>query len=264
MDNIQADLTESSNKILTELALPASKQLGQALGNVFGLLNTATFPIKLANEYAQRNFQKYSDRLKEVPEEKIQEVQPEIAIPLIEKLSYTSNNDLAEAYASLLANASNKDKIDLVHPGFIEKINSMSPDEAKLLQLLKNKTEICYIEFRAENKEYSYQTLSLKLTNLEKELGLTVKTMLIHLENLVSLSILEDKAGTYKTNEAIYNELTSKYNELKLHFENNIKNKAYGDKAKLVIEKSYYSITHLGQTFIQACTDSNQTENSNI
>jgi len=263
MDNIQADLTESSNKILTELALPASKQLGQALGNVFGLLNTATFPIKLANEYAQRNFQKYSDRLKEVPEEKIEEVQPEIAIPLIEKLSYTSNNDLADAYASLLANASNKDKVDLVHPGFIEKINSMSPDEAKLLQLLKDKTEIDYIQFRVEDSNGKYITLSYKVTGLEQELNLTPKVMVIHLENLVSLSILEDKEGTYKTNDNFYNSLVDKYKKDKETFENEIKSKKYGDNQKLKILKSYYAISNLGQIFIEACTNNNQNINPN-
>lgn len=39
----------------------------------------------------------------------------------MEKLSYTSNEDLAEAYINLLAKASNKDDVDLVHPGFITK-----------------------------------------------------------------------------------------------------------------------------------------------
>jgi hypothetical protein len=259
---MKTDLTESSSKILTELALPASKQVGQALGNVFGLFNTVTLPIKLANDYAQRNFQKYSDKLKDIPEEKIQEVQPEIAIPLIDKLSYTSNNDLADAYASLLANASNKDKVDLVHPGFIEKINCMSPDEAKLLQLLKNKADIYYIEFRAEDVNGHFITLSYKLTGLEQELNLTPKTMSIHLENLVSLSILEDKEGMHRTNDNLYSLLIDTYKGDQEFFENNIKSKKYGDNQKLKVSKSYYAISNLGQIFIEACTN-NQKDSVN-
>jgi len=252
---IQTDLTESSNQILKELALPASQQIGQALGNVFGLLNVATFPIKLANEYAQRNFKRYSEKIKDIPYEKIQEVQPEIAIPIIEKLSYTKNSDLADAYTTLLANASNKDKMDLVHPGFIEKINSMSPDEARLIKLLKNKEYLPYIEFRVENEKSFYLTLTVKLTNLEKELNLTAKTMIIHLENLISLSILEDKEGIFKADDSIYAQLTSKYKETEQEIVDKIKNKNYGDMNKIEITKSYYSITNLGKTFIDACTN---------
>ncbi len=59
---IKADLTKSSNKILKELALPAATQLGQAFENIFGILNTATLPAKLANNYAKRNFDKLNQK----------------------------------------------------------------------------------------------------------------------------------------------------------------------------------------------------------
>ena len=130
---IKVDISESTNGILNALFLPATKQVGKALGNTLGLLNTATLPFRFINVYSQENFKRFADKVKYIPEEKIKEVEPEIAIPLIEKLSYTSNSDLAEAYANLLAKASNKDDVDLVHPGFINKINSMAPDEIRIL-----------------------------------------------------------------------------------------------------------------------------------
>lgn len=142
---VKCDVSQSTNEVIKELALPASTQIGQALGNVFGLLNTATLPFKFTNEWAQRNFRTYSEKLNEIPKKQIKQVDPEIAIPLIEKLSYTSNEDLANAYANLLANASNKEKVDLIHPGFIQKLNNLSPDEARLIEYLKDKEEIYYI-----------------------------------------------------------------------------------------------------------------------
>lgn len=108
--DVKADLSESGNEVIKAMGLPASKQLGLALGNVFGLLNTATLPFKFANTIAnswyenaiaKRNIENLADKMKDIPEEKIKEVEPEIAIPILERLSYTSNSDLANAFANL-------------------------------------------------------------------------------------------------------------------------------------------------------------------
>ena len=149
---IKVDISESTNGILNALFLPATKQVGKALGNTLGLLNTATLPFRFINVYSQENFKRYTDKVKYIPEEKIKEVEPEIAIPLIEKLSYTSSADLAEAYANLLAKASHKDDIDLInkvkHKGTIE-LNETEMDryetvvkEKKQFLLLLNQAEL--------------------------------------------------------------------------------------------------------------------------
>lgn len=136
---ITADISNVSNDVLSNLCIPFSKQLGKALGNITELVHTVTLPIKLVNQYAKKNYEKLESKLKDIPEENIREVEPEIGIPIMEKISYTSNDDLSELYINLLANASQKDKVHLVHPGFVNKINSMAPDEAKILELFKEK-----------------------------------------------------------------------------------------------------------------------------
>lgn len=255
---IKADISDSANEFLKELALPSAKQVGQALGNVFGLFNTLTLPIKFGNEWAQRNFANYAEKLADIAEEKIKQVEPEIAIPIIEKLSYTSNEDLANAFANLLASASNKEKIDLIHPGFIQKLENLSPDEARFLQYLRTQTsDIPYIIYKAVNSSNdSFVHLSLRLTGLEKMYNLTPRQMIIHLENLVSLNILKDNEGQFKTDDNIYNNLEMIYLESKKTFEENIQNQIYVGKDKLDIDKSFYTITSLGRTFIEACTNS--------
>lgn len=254
---IKADLSESSNEIIKELALPSARQVGQALGNVFGLLNTLTLPIKFGNEIAQRNFAKYAEKLEDIADDKIKQVEPEIAMPIIEKLSYTSNEDLANAFANLLANASNQEKIDLIHPGFIQKLNSLAPDEARLLEYFKtNQGDISYIIFKAVNStDQSYSELSLKLTGIEKKLNLTPKQVIIHLENLVSLSILKDNNGLFRTNDEIYNNLKAEYSNYEEKYQNEVLNKKYMPMDTLDVDKSFYSITSLGRIFIEACTN---------
>ena len=253
---IKVDISESTNGILNALFLPATKQVGKALGNTLGLLNTATLPFRFINVYSQENFKRYTDKVKYIPEEKIKEVEPEIAIPLIEKLSYTSNSDLAEAYANLLAKASNKDDVDLVHPGFINKINSMAPDEVKILEYLKDKNDIAYIFFRVRNNNSTKFNLGHKLTGLEKILNLTSEKIQIHIENLISLNILKDEAGVWFSDETNYNKLIEFYKDDETKYINYVeKIPQYGEGRKLFIEKSYYKITTIGKTFIKACTN---------
>ena len=253
---IKLDISESTNGILNALFLPATKQVGMALGNTLGLINTATLPFRFINVYSQENFKRFADKVKYIPEEKIKEVEPEIAIPLIEKLSYTSNSDLAEAYANLLAKASNKDDVDLVHPGFINKINSMAPDEIRILEYLKDKNDIEYIFFRVKNDQQTKWNLGYKLTGLENIFGLTSEKIQIHIENLISLNILEDKEGVWFNVEDGYNKLIELYKDTEIEYKNFIEaNEHYGKGRILFIGKSYYKVTTIGQTFIKACTN---------
>lgn len=250
---VKADISPSANEQITNLFSPSSKQVGLALGNLFGLLNTATLPFKFFNTYAQHNFAKYEEKLKEIPTEQIKEVEPEIGIPVMEKLSYTKNEDLANAYTNLLANASRKDKVDIVHPGFISKINSMAPDEAKILELIKDKNDIEYIIFRAENEQGHFLDISVKITGLEKELGISPQQMQMHLENLISLSILYDNQDNFKIDEKAYDSLSELYSADKHIFEEQIASGRYSDLNKLSVKKSFFTVTSIGKTFIEAC-----------
>jgi len=255
---VSADISDSTNSILKELAIPASKQIGKALGNVFGLINTVTLPIKFFNEYAQRNYKIYAEKLNEIPEERIKEVEPEIAIPLMEKLSYTSNEDLAKAYTNLLANASNKDKVDLIHPGFISKLESLSPDEAKLLEFIRKdgKKDYIYFMYKAKcSKSTKFNNITIPLTGLEKEIDTSVRKMAVYLNNLVSLSIIKDNSGFAKGDDNSYKNLRSMYSNIEEEYKKDIENGKYPELDTLDVTKSFYSLTPLGELFIEACTD---------
>lgn len=54
---------------------------------------------------------------------------------LQESLKYVGHKEsLSDMYASLLASSMNKSTESLVHPGFVEIIRNMSPDEAKIMK----------------------------------------------------------------------------------------------------------------------------------
>jgi len=256
---INADVSESVNEIIKKSLLSASEQFGMALGNVFGLLNTVTLPAKLANIYAQRNFEKYEQKIKDIPKDNIKEVEPEIAIPIIEKLSYTSNEDLANAYANLLANASQKDKVNLIHPGFINKLQNLAPDEVNILEYLRKnkKLTFVYFEFKLVNSvgiNDRYKIITTPLTGIEKELDIKTEQMAVHLNNLVSLSILKDHPNSELDQKDDYINLISTYSYIEKMCLKGIDEKRYDGFDKLVIKKSYFSVTPLGEIFIDSCT----------
>src|SRR5262245_48813090 len=125
-------------EIYGDLAKPGVTQAGKALGTVIGLGNTILLPIHWANERSrlalESNLEKYRKRLEAVSEGEITPVPPEIGVPIVEKLSYVTDDELSDMYVNLLANASTINTAQFAHPAFVHIINNLSPDEALLLK----------------------------------------------------------------------------------------------------------------------------------
>ncbi len=258
MDNSVLDLVKETPNILgqiyTDLAQPSVKAVGQALGTVFEFSTSFLLPVKLLNEKFKLNFKKriteYEKKLEEVPEEKRCEVHPQIGTPIIEKLSYTTNDEIADLFTTLLANASNMDMVNTAHPSFVTMIERLSPDEAKIIKFLKGKNNIQYCDFNgyALNSD-GYINLMYHKTLLTQYIQLNFpQNINAYLANLVSLGILCDMVGTYIIDETIYNEIkrACKFEQLKEQFVP----KTYKE---IQVEKSYYEVTPFGKLFIQAC-----------
>ena len=118
---------------------PGVQQAGKALGGIIGLGNTAMYHIHLLNHRTsvilKSNFDKYSKQLENTNADEIIPVPPEIGVPIAEKLSYVSNEELSDMYINLLAKASTKSTVDQAHPGFVNFINWLCPDEAHRVKL---------------------------------------------------------------------------------------------------------------------------------
>ncbi|GHV59810.1 hypothetical protein AGMMS49579_27270 [Spirochaetia bacterium] len=102
-----------------DLAQPSVKKVGDALGSVFGIAGTLMLPIKMINEKTNLLFTKrmeqYKEKINSIPDERIAEVPPEIGIPILDKLTYVQDEDIAGLYLNLLAKASDKTDASKVH-----------------------------------------------------------------------------------------------------------------------------------------------------
>lgn len=258
MDNSVLDLVKGTPNILgqiyTDLAQPSVKAVGQALGTVFEFSTSFLLPVKLLNEKFKMNFKKriteYEKKLEEIPEDKRCEVHPQVGTPIIEKLSYTTNDEIADLFTTLLANASNTDMVNTAHPAFISIIERLSPDEARIIKYLKGKEDIQYCDFRGNVKNGNgYNTIIEHATLIPQEVHLAFpKNVNAYLANFVSLGILFDMVGTYRIDQTIYNKIKEFYGfeKLKTQLAPNV-------FKEVVANNSYYKVTDFGKLFIQAC-----------
>lgn len=232
---------------------PGMKAVGHAIGDA---LEMCLLPItaigyipKVAKACLEKHLHSFEEKLNKIPEEKKADIHPQISIPIIQKLFYTTNDAIAELFINLLTSSANIDMCSNAHPGFVEIISQLSPDEAKIIQFLKGENEILYAGINAyvkNGKGYNpyleKSTLIPFLINLDFPQNIGA-----YYSNLIRLGILEDKAGTYKIANNIYDEIAAKYNFKE--YEKLVPNHFI----KIEIDKSYYEVTPLGKLFIAAC-----------
>lgn len=252
------DLVKATPNILGQvygdLAKPSVTAVGKALGTVFEFSTSFLLPIKLLNEKFKLNFTKrlneYQEKLKQIPEDKQCEVHPQIGTPIIEKLSYTTNDEIADLFTTLLANASNIDMVNTAHPSFVSMIERMSPDEARILKYLRGKTEIQYCTFNGNVLEgKGYQTLDNHVTLLPKEVDLEFpQNTKAYLANFISMGILIDMSDVSKVDKTTYNKIRDTW-DLKARESQLVPNFF----KSISVKESFFEVTDFGKLFIQAC-----------
>ena len=242
-------------QVYQDLAQPGVQAVGKALGTVFEFSTSFLLPLKLLNEKFKANFtqrlNEYKEKLEKVPEENRCEVHPQIGTPIVEKLSYTTNDEIADLFTTLLTNASDVRMVNRAHPSFVNMIERLSPDEARIVKFLSGNGIIPYCSFRAisEAEEEGFSVIIDHATMLQYQVALDFpQNITAYLSNFVSLGILTDESGLYKIGISTYDDICLKFDLDKL-------------KQKLVpqvcqdvqVEKSYYEVTPLGSLFIEAC-----------
>lgn len=237
--------------IYKDLAQPSVQKVGKALSNVIGLGNTVLLPVKMINEKAillySSHMRKYKDKLDKIEMDKIIEVQPEIGVPIMEKLQYTTNENLVELYTNLLTNASDIENVNKVHHRYINIVSSISPDEIKIINSFgwsKGPT-IDYISYvnMIVSREGSYSISNNCYTKFEKSTILTIpENSKMYFNNLISLGLIEKDEKSYSKNMSI--KLVDELKKTRNYkfFKNNTKF-LYG----------HYQLTFFGRSFIDAC-----------
>lgn len=78
---------------------------------------------------------RYQEKLEEIPDEKIVEIPSEIAVPILQRFQYVTNETLIKAFVSLLAAASSSDLTSTAHP--VEILKKEKPDANLVVYVIK-------------------------------------------------------------------------------------------------------------------------------
>lgn len=175
-------------------------------------------------------------------------------MPIIDRLTYITNDEIADLFINLLTKASSIDTVNEAHPAFIHIIDRMTVDEARLISHFSTKQFIPYINMisRSKVRPHVFRKLAWNLTGIEKELELlSPQNIDTYLDNLSSLKIIESQGSIYNEDEDIYLKLIESYYDLEINY-NKFFEEEPSEYNKIEIEKRVFVITELGSAFIKA------------
>ena len=136
------EISQLGVEIYKDAARPAVSEVGAVVGRsakaLLAPIRGFLWCWEKIEEYVETEVQK---RLEKVPEEKRKSPDPEIAVPLLQSLTYTAQNEtLREMYIALLANSMDKGKENIVHPSYVEIIKKMNRLDALLFEKLSEES----------------------------------------------------------------------------------------------------------------------------
>lgn len=247
-------VSQIGNKTYDDALRPVLQSVGGTLGNIVDFLGVATIPLKFWSEKVRLNFalrlKQYKEKLESVPEEKRCEVLPEIGIPALQALPYTTNDDVADLFTNLLKNASNIDMVQYAHPSFTEIIKRLSPDEARIVKFLKGRNFVCYSDFNGNAKNGDgFNTILSHVTLITKEVELNYPSNEnAYMSNLMSLGIIYDQNTLHKIDHTDYDKIKDMINL------EDIQEQYVPDVFKSITQDNhFYDVTDFGKLFINAC-----------
>ncbi len=223
MDDLLKEIAQSPaviKEVYGDLAKPGVQQVGKALSTIIGLGNTMLWPLALMNEKAkialESNLERYRNKLKDTLPDEVCEVPPEIGVPIAEKLSYVTNEELSEMYTELLANASQINKANVAHPSFVNVINNISPDEAILIKSIRGMPGIPFIEVRLKHRtKNEWTTINGMMPGLSCLAELRYPDNIhAYISNLEGLGVLQIRQDIFMVGENIYEPLEDTGNQL--------------------------------------------------
>ena len=133
------DILKTAPTIYEDALQPTVQEVGKFTARILRAINAAFSGLDkwiLNKEYAIAETKKLLEqKLQNVDPEKIVTPEAYVAVPAIQAISYSMDNEeLRNLYANLLAKAMNADTKEAVHPAFVEIIKQMSPIDALVLK----------------------------------------------------------------------------------------------------------------------------------
>lgn len=243
--------TEMIEKVYDDGAKDFVHESGITLSLIPKAINAALVPMRkwiAEREYSLKETQVLLEKkLENISADEIVEPESYIAVPALQAISYSMNNEvLRNLYANLLANSMNIKVKDSVHPSFVDIIKQMSPSDAKIFG------EICSSQIRPTidlsisiNNEHGEQEHLYNITWINTY---EYKEVLVSLSNLLRIGLIQIDKGVEYTYDPNY--------------ENVRKNKAYlnykkkyerATNVRINETKQFIKITPLGELFYRIC-----------
>lgn len=273
MKEVKAEINEDvkgvAHAAYNDILHPSMNVVGKVLGTTLEFFLTPFAGLQLVNDKVKENIkyhlQRYSEKLQQMPKEQQCNVHPELGVPILQHLSYTTNEDIANLFVELLASASNINKVGLAHPSFISIIDRLSPDEARLLKYIaENEGNVLYVNFRAKRLKEKSETVDkfdFDASFVELEKWNTIVTRDLKLDfpdnlhmywaNLISCGLLLDGGNlSIKDADDKYNEI-AEYNRIVEVRKKNVPMKF----REIQVHRSFFQITALGAQFLEVCME---------
>ena len=254
---VVADIIKSV-PIYQDAIQPAAKELGKVLTTLTKTINIALAPIKLVvwgyDQIEDFLTEKLTEKLKNIPEENIITPPTYLAGPAIEALKFSGHNEeLRELYANLLATSMDKNSTDKAHPGYVDIIKNITPNEARLLKYFVNENNVPLIDISYKD-EVGDILLLPNYTLLNENLHLGGEILVCtYITNLCRLGILEVPFGRFLANEDLYKPIEN--SEMVIY-----STKLAEEKGKTIkIERRLLRLTRYGEDFIK-CVVRNENE----
>lgn len=250
---------EIAKNVYNDAGKPVAKPTGELVGLIPRAIKAALSPLEkwiLQKEYNVAETKKLlEEKLQNTPPELIESPAPHIAVPAMQYISYCMDNEeLREMYANLLANSMNKVVKNGVHPGFVEIIKQLSPDEAKILKYINSHKTIPTITLRYENDDGGGIDIINNFSDIGEKSGCEIpQDIAKYFDNLVRLGLIISADGLSSLTDK------AQYDPLKNH--RWIKPHATTEKAnsssftKYNFNESFVKITAYGKSFCSICLE---------
>ena len=222
--------------IYDDLAHPAAQETGKAIARIPRFLNAlcVNFDIWiLRREHNEKMVTlELNTQLQNVPQEKIVEPDPYIAVPALQAIAISyDSSELRSMYAHLLSKSMHIDYKNDVHPSFVEIIKQLSPIDCMVFKEVMSIDEnpILTAILYKDDKVGPLGKYEIIHTNLNVLSSCTYEQSKVALDNLNRLNLLEIRKDLGYSNTDLYLsvmdspfcvELKSKYGS-KLDFQEN-------------------------------------------
>jgi hypothetical protein len=240
----------------------AAKELGKGLHLVARAVNAALLPVEglIWGVDQIRDFvhERVAKKLENVPPEDIQPPKPHIGVPAVDALRYTgSEADLANLYANLLATSMDQKTAYHAHPGFVDIIKNMCPDEARIMRFLSGIFNYPLIDIRIVNEDQSWSVAHRHVSLLGIEAHCQHPPLASnYIDNLERLGLLVVRPDVRMKAEEPYKriedfpQIAGLLTELRKM-----------EKVSIQVEKFRFEVTDLGKQFIRACVLDKEKQN---